>query len=167
MKPAALISTPSITGRRSTKNPDAASCTGVTRRATRQAARDMIALDSGQFFVPPPGTYRLPTTTSAPVSRSAAMSAGTRSGGWLTSASITPSTSPSATAKPAMTALPRPSLPARCTTRTGNSRASWSASPPVPSGELSSTMMISASIRASFSTRASMRTKCSSRSRSL
>ncbi len=46
-------------------------------------------------------------------------------------------------AQPSMTADESPSLPARCTQRTGYLDASESTNAPVPSGELSSTMTIS------------------------
>ena len=71
---------------------------------------------------------------------------GTSSGGWLRSASMTPTISASAASKPSTTAVPSPSLPARCTTRIGKLRASSSATAPVPSGELSSTMTSSPSM---------------------
>ncbi len=113
MKPAAEIVTPSIAARLARNSPDVASRTGVSGQASTQANLDIASRRNGQFFAPPPGMYRLPTTTSTSSARSAASIPGRIDGGWLRSASITPSTGPRARPNPSMTALPRPSFPAR------------------------------------------------------
>ena len=126
------------------KKPDAASRIGESGRASMQATRErMRRRFTGQSGVLPPRTYRLPTTTSALFDLNVASSLGTSDGGWLKSASITPRTGADATSNPATTAVPSPSLPDRWTTLTRRVRESSSATSPVPSGELSSTITIS------------------------
>src|SRR3954449_6231063 len=101
----------------------------------------MVRRTRPQFAVPPPGTYREPSTRSAPPSH-ASMRRGTSFGSCEKSQSISSTSSaPSASARrnPARYAGPRPSLRSRCSTETfGNSPARRSAISPVPSGELSS-----------------------------
>src|SRR4051794_18928680 len=101
----------------------------------------MIRRTIPQFAVPPPGTYRDPSTRSAPLAH-ASIRRGTSFGSCEKSQSISSTSSaPSARARrnPARYAGPRPSLRSRWRTDTfGSSPARRSAISPVPSGELSS-----------------------------
>lgn len=167
MNPAAEILTPSTAVRLTRNSPEVASRTGVSGRASRQANLDIASRLAGQFFDAPPGTYRLPTTTSTSSARRAASMPGRTDGGWLRSASITPSVAPRARSKPAMTALPSPSFPSRWTTCAGKRRVKASATAPVPSGELSSTTTTSPRIPCATNTPETAATSSSRRSRSL
>ena len=96
-----------------------------------------------------------------------ASSLGTSDGGWLKSASITPRTGADATSNPATTAVPSPSLPDRWTTLTRRVRESSSATSPVPSGELSSTITISRTTPCASQAAKTALTSSAIRSRSL
>ncbi len=167
LNPPAEIVTPRARSRRMRKKPEVASRTGVKPRASTHANVDMSRRDMSQPSVPPPGMYRLPMTMSAPVWRRTASMRGTSDGGWLRSASMTPTNSAVAAVKPSITAVPRPSLPALCTTRMGKRCASSSATWPVPSGELSSTITSSPSTPPASYAAKIARTSSGSRSRSL
>jgi hypothetical protein len=128
------------------KKPDVMSLIGVSKEPKNLATVWINFLYQIHLDVPPSATRRLPTINSAfPLCITLNIS-GIASGGWLRSASITQTALESAMPIPSKIADPRPLFPYRFITWIGYVLARSCAASAVPSGELSSTNIISASI---------------------
>lgn len=140
--------TPSITSCFRKKNPLIGSLMFVMGRASSVAPWEISFRTSGHSSTPPPWISLLPMAMSALLR--ACIISGIFSGGWLRSASMTPRMRPLACSNPFMTADERPRSVLRHITLIGHFFASSSVLFAVPSGELSSTMIISKSSFAFF-----------------
>ena len=148
MNPPAEICTPRASSRRIRKNPDVASRTGVSPRAIRHASRDISEpAESPSCACRRRGCSGCRSTTSADA---ACIAASIRGSERRRVAQVGVDDADDRRGRRARslrsTAVPRPSLPARCSTRDAVApRRARRPAAPVPSGELSSTMMSSPS----------------------